>query len=84
MNTKKSRFEKLQVVKNLKETPEDTPEPQTASADQKRLESLSSQMRRDLKSGLKQASAREHRKVYQIIEEAVSCYLAEHHPDLLK
>ena len=79
---KKSRFEQLQVVNA-------SPSPQAAEVSQAiesktQLETLSSQMRRDLKIALKQASAREERKQYQLIEEAVTAYLKANHPQLLE
>lgn len=84
MATKRSRFEQLQVLKRP-ETQEETPITQFAELQEANpLETLSSQMRRDLKSALKQASAREHRKQYELIEEAVTAYLERKHPSLLE
>ena len=83
MATKKSRFEQLQVLKT--DVQEAAPATQFTDLEEANpLEALSSQMRRDLKSALKQASAREHRKQYQLIEEAVVAYLTKNHPQLLE
>lgn len=79
---KKSRFEQLQVVNAS--TSADTAEVSRAMESKTQLETLSSQMRRDLKIALKQASAREERKQYQLIEEAVTAYLKAKHPQLLE
>lgn len=81
MSGKKSRFEQLQV---LKTTPEPTVDKVEQLEVENPLESLSTQMRRDLKIALKQASAREQRKQYQLLEEAVTDYLRRSHSDLLK
>lgn len=78
MSAKKSRFEQLQVLNP-------TPAPEIdVSGERTALESLSTQMRRDLKIALKQASAREERKQYQLLEDAVTDYLGRIHPDILK
>lgn len=84
MTAKKSRFEGLQVLKKPDTVEEATPPQYTELEEANPLESLSSQMRRDLKSALKQASAREHRKQYQLIEEAVITYLKKNHPNLVE
>lgn len=84
MAVKKSRFEQLQVLKKADATEEVSPAQFATLEEANPLESLSSQMRRDLKSALKQASAREHRKQYQLIEEAVIAYLEKKHPSLLE
>ena len=81
---KKSRFDQLEVVK-APNTTEASQAKESAPAESKtQLETLSSQMRRDLKIALKQASAREERKQYQLIEEAVMAYLKAKHPQLLE
>lgn len=84
MATKRSRFEQLQVLKKSEDQEETAVTPFADLEEANPLESLSSQMRRDLKSALKQASAREHRKQYQLIEEAVIAYLQKKHPSLLE
>lgn len=81
MSVKKSRFEQLQV---LKTAPEPTVDKVERPEVENTLESLSTQMRRDLKIALKQASAREERKQYQLLEEAVIDYLRRSHSDLVK
>ncbi|CAM3832807.1 hypothetical protein [Deinococcus frigens] len=82
MSVKKSRFEQLQV---LKPSPELTGTTKVGRPEVENvLESLSTQMHRDLKIALKQASAREQRKQYQLLEEAVTDYLRRDHADLLK
>lgn len=82
--TKKSRFDQLEVVKAPAPVEEAEVKVEAPAEAKTQLETLSSQMRRDLKIALKQASAREERKQYQLIEEAVTAYLKQKHPQLLE
>lgn len=75
--SKKSRFKDLPVrtASQKQEAPNDVEQVR---------ESFSSQCRPDFKHALKQASARENRKLYQLLEDSLEDYLKRHHPDLLK
>lgn len=76
--SKKSRFGNLPVRTT-------SPKQDALKAvDEQVRESFSSQCRPDFKHALKQASARENRKVYQLLEDSLEDYLKRHHPDLLK
>lgn len=76
--SKKSRFDDLPV----RTTPQ---KQESLSSDVEQVrESFSSQCRPDFKSALKQASAKENRKLYQLLEDSLEDYLKRHHPDLLK
>ena len=80
--SKGSRFGKLPVKVPTSPTPaEDT---SSAVAVQEKRELLGAAVNSDLKSAIKQASAREKRKIYQLTEDALTDYLKRHHPDLLK
>lgn len=62
------------------------PAPQAAPApapDEDHLEQFGSRMQSKTKRRLNQAAARENRKLYELIHDAVTDYLNRHHPDLL-
>lgn len=79
--SKKSRFEGLPVVN----TPAQIPAAglRISEGGEAKREALSTLIRPDLKVALKQASAKEKRKVYQLLEDGLEEYLKRHHPDLL-
>lgn len=79
MSTKKSRFAELAVVKQVSALAEGAPTPV-----QGKREPMTTLLRPELRVALKQASAQEKRKVYQVVEDSLVDYLKRHHPNLLK
>ena len=71
----------LAAEHKLTETEQASP-PAPATKNENPLETLSSQMRKQLKKALKQASATEERASYLILEQALEEYLKANHKDL--
>ncbi|MPY68079.1 hypothetical protein F8S09_15590 [Deinococcus sp. SDU3-2] len=80
---KPRRFSGLDAIRKPEATaPAVSPAPPPPPADEKQVEPFSSHLKPATKRRLKQAAAKEGRKQFEALEQAVTEYLSKYHPDI--